>query len=53
MGGTHDMRQNFTFAWGFFLYSRTLMSNLSPQFWSSNEETVKGLEPPACFLQQH
>ena len=51
-GDTEDMRQNFPFAWFFFpLFTDT--SNLLPQCWSTNEETVKGLEPPVCFLPQH
>ena len=41
--GTDDRRQHFPFAWVFFLYSQTLMSDLLPQCWSTNEETIKAL----------
>lgn len=48
---TGVVRKNFPFAWVFFLYSQTLMSNLLPQCCGTDDEAVKGLELPSVILE--
>lgn len=42
--------KEFPICLGFFLYSQTLMSKLSAQCWSTDDEAVKGLELVSCLL---
>lgn len=53
--GGHVRRDaEFRICLGFFSFIILfVVSTLSSQHWSTNEETIKGLEPPACFLQEH
>lgn len=49
-GGHRCCEKEFPICLGFFLYSQTLMSNLLPQCWSTDDEVVKGLELASCLL---